>query len=95
MKEFTRESSKNSNKVLLIGASLLSINLRQQPPGPQEVAKGHTDAGITDRASTAYSAVGDKSEEHGHEDQSEAHKRAGAPIQYLTFAATKLKADGP
>ncbi|KAL8292999.1 hypothetical protein RQP46_000693 [Phenoliferia psychrophenolica] len=42
----------------------------------KEIAKGNTDASLTDRASAGFSAVGDKLSEHGHEAKAEAHKEA-------------------
>jgi len=40
----------------------------------KEVAKGHTDASLSERASGAFNAVGDKLEEEGHSSKADAHK---------------------
>ncbi|BGO95929.1 hypothetical protein JCM10020v2_007666 [Rhodotorula toruloides] len=42
----------------------------------KEVAKGHTDASLTDRASAGLDAVSDKLQEEKHSGQAEAYKKS-------------------
>ncbi|GAA6033568.1 hypothetical protein NBRC10512_005485 [Rhodotorula toruloides] len=42
----------------------------------KEVAKGHTDASLTDRASAGLDAVSDKIQEEKHSGQAEAYKKS-------------------
>ncbi|KAL8279830.1 hypothetical protein RQP46_007680 [Phenoliferia psychrophenolica] len=62
-----------ANYVVESGKELLSGASKE---GNKEVAKGHTDASLTDRASAGFSAVGDKIEESGHSAKADAHKES-------------------
>ncbi|GAA5941177.1 uncharacterized protein JCM15063_006392 [Sporobolomyces koalae] len=42
----------------------------------KEIAKGNTNASLTDRASAGLSALGDKAQESGHGAKADAHKEA-------------------
>lgn len=63
-KEWTAGSSKEANKVRSASSASETPRADHASPSlPQEVAKGHTDASLTDRASAGLDAVSDKLQE--------------------------------
>ncbi|GAA5868042.1 hypothetical protein JCM8547_000787 [Rhodosporidiobolus lusitaniae] len=81
-KEYTAGTSKEANKArrspLLPSptSTLADLHVPFLHHDEQEVAKGNTDASLTDRASAGFDAVGDKLQESKHSASAEANKES-------------------
>ncbi|BGP43749.1 hypothetical protein JCM10450v2_007938 [Rhodotorula kratochvilovae] len=74
----TVESITNTIKdgVNYVAESVAELTSASSKEANKEVAKGHTDASITDRASAGLDAVSDKLQEEKHSAKADAHKES-------------------
>ncbi|KAM0747915.1 hypothetical protein T439DRAFT_328582 [Meredithblackwellia eburnea MCA 4105] len=67
-------ADKISNAASFVTESVKEYASAGSKEANKEVAKGHTDATLSERASAGFNALGDKIDEHAHGAKAEAHK---------------------
>ncbi|KAI5478605.1 hypothetical protein MNV49_004747 [Pseudohyphozyma bogoriensis] len=63
-----------SNAASYVTESVKELASGASKEGNKEVAKGHTDASLSERASAGFDAIGDKIDESSHGAKADAHK---------------------